>query len=325
MIDCTPNRRRVLVDTNIWRYLVNNDEVESLYHAAKGRHAVILACPAVLYEMLRLDDLPLQKRLVKAICRSRWLRMMPEAFEESMEFLAEISRLRPQWILARPDERLFTRLHSDWSGRRGVWWRARTNPTEAARVLRIVEGDLILRARDDASRLRADMRHMATFDTVNLARWTTTFPLKPPGWKGDPVETWRATTMGYYIEGLFDSRQPPAAREWLEPLVDLSAMRSDLASFARLMLYETQPDRMPRSWLRWALHTLQATRTTSPGTPVDAQIGSYLVDADFFVTADRAFLAITERLRREGRVPVAEPVRATERDALAVLINLLKL
>lgn len=248
----TASGPRILVDTNVWTYLVDNDDLESLYRAAKGSKAVILACPAVLYEMLRLDDVPLRKRLVKAICRSRWVRMMPEAYEESMELLAEISRLRPKWLLPDPDRALFNRIRSDWAGARGVWWRARRDPAEAARVLRSVEGDLITRARADAVQFQAGMREVATFDTVTLDRWTTTFPLKPKGWDGDPVETWRATTMTYYIDALLNrvSHQPPVAREWLEPMVDLVTVRNDLPSFTRLLLYETDPVHMPRSWLR---------------------------------------------------------------------------
>jgi hypothetical protein len=49
-------RPRVLVDTNVWRYLIDLDSLESVYRAAKRANGVILACPAVLYEMLRLKD-----------------------------------------------------------------------------------------------------------------------------------------------------------------------------------------------------------------------------------------------------------------------------
>jgi len=89
------SRPRVLLDRNVWRYLIDLDALETVYRAAKGANGIILACPAVLYEMLRLEDAPLRQRLVKAICRSRWVRMMPEAFEESEDFRAEIGRLHP--------------------------------------------------------------------------------------------------------------------------------------------------------------------------------------------------------------------------------------
>jgi predicted nucleic acid-binding protein len=64
-------RSHILVDTNVWRYLIDLDALETIYRSAKGAHDLILACPAVLYEMLRLEDVSPRRRLIKAICRSR--------------------------------------------------------------------------------------------------------------------------------------------------------------------------------------------------------------------------------------------------------------
>ena len=103
---------RILVDTNVWRYLIDLDSVEIINRAARDGRGQILACPAVLYEMLRLEDVPLRHGLVKAICRSRWVRLMPEAFEESADLQSEIARLRPRWLLPRPDLPAFRRLYN---------------------------------------------------------------------------------------------------------------------------------------------------------------------------------------------------------------------
>ena len=286
------------------------DALETVYRAAKGASGVILACPAVLYEMLRLEDVALRRRLVKAICRSRWIRMMPEAFEESAEFKAEITRLRPQWLLRTPDSSTFYGLYNDWNGPRGVWWRARDDPSRAAAVLRAVEGDQIDQGRTAAREFRTEVSGMTTFERVKLDRWTSTFPLKPSGWDGEPVETWRAETMRYYIDALLvpNSAQSPAAREWLESWINLPAIRNDLPSFARLFLYETDISHLPRSWLRWAFRIIQATRKTTPGTPVDNQISSYLVDADILMTADKVFVSIIQRITAEAAVPIAAPI-----------------
>jgi hypothetical protein len=313
-----------LIDTNVWRYIVENDELESLYRAAKHSQGVILACPAVLYEMLRTGDTVLRKQLVRAICRARWQRMMPDAYEESMELFAEISRLRSHWLLPTPDERRFNDLRNDWASRSGVWRRSQADPSRVARTLRLIEGDFMSRARDDAYQRRDDFREVLTFEMVTLDRWTTTFPLEPDGWDGEPVETWRAATLAYYVEAWFSTTpQSTTAQEWLEPRVDLAAVLRELPSFARLLLYETEADRLPRNWLRWAFSTLQATLRASPGTPADTQIGSYLKDADCFVTADKTFVAIVRRIRDEGNVVIAEPIRVTPSDSLDALLSLL--
>ncbi|WP_143876138.1 hypothetical protein [Nocardia fluminea] len=318
-------RPRILVDTNVWRYLIDRDGVEAINRAARDGRGKMIACPAVLYEILRLEDVELRHSLVKAICRSRWVRLMPEVFEESSELRVEIARLRSRWLLSHPDMRTFRALDNDWRGPRGVWWRARVDPAEAAAVLREVEGNFLVRSRDDAKGLRDQIGAITNFDKVTLDRWTTTFPLNPGGWDGDPVETWRAETMRYYIEALLrpGSAQSSAAREWLEPWVDLAAMRRELPSFVRLFLYETEPARLPRSWLRWAIQVLQGTRTTSPGTPVDNQIASYLVEADIFVTADKAFAAIVQRVVDEGVIDIATPVLVSADTCVSSLERLL--
>lgn len=320
------SRPRILVDTNVWRYLIDLDGLETVYRAAKGADGLILACPAVLYEMLRLEDAPLRHRLIKAICRSRWFRMMPEAFEESAELRAEIARLRPSWLLSNPDRPAFNRLYNDWKGPRGVWWRARSDPSRASAVLKTVERNRIPLARSEALERRGEIGKIATFETVPLNKWTTTFPLKPAGWDGGPVETWRAETAGYYIRTLLERKTslPPTEREWLEPWIDLVAIQNDVPSFARLFWYETDASHLPRRWLRWALGTLQATRKTGSGTPVDNQIGSYLVDADLLVTADKVFASIVQRVADEEIVQVATPVLTSVDTCVPMLTALLR-
>jgi hypothetical protein len=314
---------RILLDTNVWRYLVDSDGLEAVYRAAKGADGAILACPAVLYEMLRCGDLSLRQRLVKAICRSRWIRMMPEAYEESMELLQETRRLRPLWLITSPNLREFNQLHADWRGERGVWWRARRDAAEAGSWLEEVEGDLVSRARGGTVKLREEMRGQTPFERMELERWTATFPQQPAGWDGKPVETWRAMTLQYFASTLLtrDGAYAPV-REWLQPWLDVRAIRGDLASLTRLILHDTDARRMPRNWLRWAVATLQATRATSPGSAVDNQIGSYLVDADVFVTADKVFAAIVQRLRTEAPVPIARARLVTSANCAAILAGL---
>jgi len=56
----------VVADTNIWRYLVDADAVEDVRKAAKAAEVDIVACPAVLYECLRLPKPKLRDELAKA-------------------------------------------------------------------------------------------------------------------------------------------------------------------------------------------------------------------------------------------------------------------
>jgi glycosyltransferase involved in cell wall biosynthesis len=79
------SRASVLPDTNIWRYLVDADVIEAIRMAARSADVDIVACPAVVYECLRMFDVDLRRRLAKALTRGAWLRPMPEAFVEACE------------------------------------------------------------------------------------------------------------------------------------------------------------------------------------------------------------------------------------------------
>ena len=54
---------------------------------------------------------------------------------------------------------------------------------------------------------------------------------------------------------------------------------------------------MARFWLRWAFEHLQMFAVVTLGTPGDAQLGTYLPEADFVLSADRNFIRMTEMLR----------------------------
>jgi hypothetical protein len=309
----------------VWRDLVDADAVETAYRASKAGGGLILACPAVLYEMLRLQNVGLMKKLVRTLCRSCWVRMMPEAYEESMELLGEFRRLRPQWVATPPALDDFIALHEDWSSDRGVWWRARRDPVEAAAILREVEGGRLTIARDRAVRAREAWAGKTPFERMDLDTWTSMFKNNPPGWDGEPVETWRAETLQHYSAAFVDASRGDgsAEYEWLSALVDVKAVRREYASFVRLILYETSASYLRRNWLRWAVGTLQMTRKTGPGTPVDNQISSYLVDADDLVTGDAAFVSIIERVRGFAPVRVARAARVRAETLVPIVTRLL--
>jgi hypothetical protein len=112
-------RRRALLDTNIWRYVVDNGSQGSLLRLARGGSHAVQIAPGVLYEVLRLKDVLLRAALVRLMTDTRVHRLMPEAYSESMEILREIERIRPDWLRADPDLRFFGRLKKDWTRRTG--------------------------------------------------------------------------------------------------------------------------------------------------------------------------------------------------------------
>ena len=113
---------KVLLDSNIWRYVLDAGAQGALLRAANTSSVTVQVAPAVVYEALRLLDVPLRDRLITLMTNHRFERLMPEAYSESMEILGEIRRLRPEWLRPLPDEPFFTRSRNDWSRKMGGFW-----------------------------------------------------------------------------------------------------------------------------------------------------------------------------------------------------------
>src|SRR4051812_11681891 len=95
--------RRVLLDTNVWREIVDGNSVQELRKTARAANLRVLAAPAVVHEILRTPDLALRRRLVKAVTLGVWQRMMPEVYVESQHLIEVFKRRRPTWLLGQPD------------------------------------------------------------------------------------------------------------------------------------------------------------------------------------------------------------------------------
>lgn len=322
--------QRILLDSNIWRHIAERDAAEDLRRAARSGGNEVLIAPAVVYEALRTPDRRLRLQLAKVMTRASWVRLRPEVHEECMELLEEIRRLRPYWCLAKQDLKAYWAQLADWESNRGFWYRARTRPDVVAGHMVLIEGNMMDVAREEAKRNREAVRTLGTFETIRLSTLSALPLTNLPGWQGDPIESWRLDSLVHYTATLLEPRadgRTSATEDWLAPWVDIEAIRRDRTSWNRLFLYDLSSDRMRRNWLRWAFRIVQASRRTTPGTPGDNQLASYLIDADRFVTADRGFadavskVAVQVRFTMAAAVTVDGDYRRPPEQILAIVAN----
>ena len=311
---------RILLDTNVWDSIVENDGVEPLRRAARRRNVQILACPAVAYELLRVSDPAKRRRRAKAIAREDWPRLMPEAFSEAEDLRLELERLRPDWFLGAPNLNLWHRHRADWQG--GFWRRGRSDPDTVARHIGILSDDLLEQARESSKVVRDTAREVGhTAHTFKWNRAEAVFAMPTPGWDGAPFEAWRGQSVSHWWDGLLEGGSE-TIRDWLAPWLDLPAIRADQASWTRLWTREVSARALPREWVRWAMAEAQATRAWSRGTPGDNQISTYLVEVDFAISTDKVFADIAGEMRRHAPVALAEVERSpTGADALDFVVD----
>ena len=302
------NAPRVLMDTNVWNYIVDSDGVETLRKAARANRVAVIACPAVAFECLRVASPELRKRRAKALSRETWTRLMPEAFSEAEDLRREIVRLRPEWLLDAPDLRLWHRHRADWQS--AFWWRVRRKPGTVAMHIAALGDDRLEQARIETSAARKEAESLGhTIHTFKWNRATGSFAVPTPGWDGQEFEAWRGFSVSSWWNELILG-ESQTALEWLGPWLDRRAIRSDQASWTRFWTREVDAAALPREWIRWAMAEAQATRATSRGAPGDNQLATYLVDVDLFVSNDKVFVDLVDAMRPHSPAQLAEARRS---------------
>jgi hypothetical protein len=311
---------RILLDSNIWRYIVDAGALSSVQQCARRSRAVLAVSPAVLFEAAHTGSKVLRDALLSAMTRPQWMRLMPEAYSEAEEVKAEVRRLRPEWLRPHKDLTRFNQIRHDWSRSRGGVWDHIKNGAE---LLQRHDAEMNRRAREQAYALRDDARRWSPeLRTATLTKTMASLPAPRPGWSGDPFEAWRIDGLNVFLTSMGTSGHP--AQDWLEGEIDLNLMLFQSASLTKFWLHDVETVRMPRHWLRWAFEFLQRQHKVTEGTPGDSQLGTYLVDVDIMLTADRVLANIANRCRKDAPFAVAESMRGTKEEAIGKVMALLE-
>ena len=116
------SRLRVLLDINIWNYFALHSSAKALRTAAECGGVSVIVAPSMLYEALRVKSTEDRAARAKLITGPRWTRLMPEAFSESWELMAEVRRCHPEWLTEKGDRQFTQMLRHDWRRTKSGFW-----------------------------------------------------------------------------------------------------------------------------------------------------------------------------------------------------------
>jgi hypothetical protein len=302
---------RVALDTNVWSFLADRDERTAFECLMSSHNMTVVLPPGTLLEVMRTTDADRRRRIVEVLTRGRRQYLRSDAALESEEVIAEARRLRPQWLRARPHTDRVASLDAFWTKR--IWRIARQSPERLVAIDKAMgtrDRDTIVANQHRNKEIIEELRkadHRGEWKHLNLSEMQATptedMPLEDrAGWpNSNRVDAWRAICMATYWRAL--KVVPSRARwtgedttfaDWIGSYIVLHKMCKDRADFNRFWYCEVQASNMPRNWLRWAIDVAQWERKITLGNPGDAQQGSWLVDADFYLTADRRFAQILD-------------------------------
>ncbi|WP_449471815.1 hypothetical protein [Sphingobium chungangianum] len=305
---------KILLDTNVWSYLAQHALGDAFQAATVKSNAKIVVAPSVVQEALAIPDVPLRNAVTELQTRSRWTRLMPEAYLQCEEIKSEVQRARPDWLSGTPDLARFRRNKYDWTRtnqsrgsnlrKMGFWQRVRDQPDKMAEWFRAANLD---EAREYARTARDRLRDIGDHRLPALDKAiAVTIDTRTGEVRDQRAEPWRVAGVQATTRHLLSMGDP--YRDWLEPfLVPVWVTRP--TDWDIFWIRDVTAGSMPRHWIRWAFEHLQQARSVSRGTPGDAQLGAYLFDADIVVSADRIFVDLVNQIQDHSPSPMATAVK----------------
>jgi hypothetical protein len=297
---------KVLLDSNVWRYVANQNAGGALEQCALKSDVQLVVVPALVFEARGLKDDPVRKAILKLLAHPAWTRLMPEAFLEAQEIKTTIRRFRPEWLIPRPNLTQVNALELDWRREDGGFWSRAHNDiappvtNESLRGER--EQDL---ARQESQEIRKRvLERKQVLGSISLREVYGVPPSALPGWQRNAIEYWRVPSL-YHIQTELAVYASPY-REWLDSEIDVAAIAASPESLTKLWYYEITPNDAPRQWVRGAFELLQAFHKVTSGNPADSQLSAHLVDVDVLVSADQNFVRFAEKSRADAPFTLAQ-------------------
>lgn len=308
---------RVMLDTNLWSSIGDEDVVEEFNAAMAARGVVVVTPPSILIEVARLPVAAARQRIIRALTTGHRERLRTEAALESAEVISEAKRLRPHWLRRMPDTGRTTSLDTYWTKR---LWREAAEDSTRIHEYQVATYDwpssyLIANQKDQRRAILQTNFIVRPLTAMMVEAEPDTPEAYLSGWSGEPVEAWRIVCRDIYRYNLFTvggraavTKEDTTFADWIGAYLDLRLMRSDTVDFSRFWTHDVELTRLPRNWLRWAVHLVQATQKIGSGNPADAQHSAYLLDCDVFVSADARYIANLRQVRADAPFEFANPL-----------------
>jgi hypothetical protein len=288
---------RILLDTNIWRYLVDAGLGDKLFQVSRKSNLKIVIAPAIVIETLRMSDITTKRKIIELQTRGSWDRLMPDAFLECEDVKREMIRVHPEWELKSKNISLFRKLRYDWIREKGGFWeKVRMDPQKIAEQYKRQDSSDLEKVRNLSREMRQSVSERGTpmINTTSIKDWKGSWRNLLTG-KEVVADAWRVYSE--LIWGNMLTRES-AFRQWLGCEIDIDFLLSYGASeFVRFWQSEAIAENVPRAWVRAVIYGMQSERKVTDGNPTDSAISIHALDVDLIVSADKNFIAMLNWLQ----------------------------
>ena len=291
---------RILLDTNIWRYLIDTGTENKLFQSSHRSNVQICIVPAIIVETLRMSDLRTRRRIIELQTRDCWNRLMPEAYLECEDVKREMIRTHPEWELKTKNVNLFRKLRYDWIRTKGGFWeKARTDSDTVADHYKRQDSAALTQVREQSKDVRKSVseKGISMLNTPSLRDWKGSWR-NPISGEELVADAWRV-----YAEVIWGNMlsQESVFKQWLGCEFDIDFLLSYGAlDYVRFWQSEVREELVPREWIRASVYGMQSERKVTDGNPTDSAIATHAVDVDLIASADKNFVAMLNRIQDEA-------------------------
>jgi len=291
---------RVLLDTNIWRYLVDTGSENRLFQVTRHSSVQICIAPSIVIETLRMSDQQTRRRIIEIQTRDCWNRLMPDSYLQCEDVKREMIRTHPEWQLKKKNVNLFRKLRYDWIRTKGGFWeKVRSQPDAVAARYKLQDSEALTEVREQLRDVRKSVleKGLPMVNTPSLMEWKGSRRNRYTG-EEVTVDAWRV--YAEVIWGNMLSRES-MFKQWLGCELDIEFILScDFLAFLEFWDTQAKLKDVPREWIRASVYGVQSERKVTDGNPTDSAIATHAVDVDLIASADKNFVAMLNRIQDEA-------------------------
>lgn len=299
---------RILLDTNIWRYLVDAQLDNKLFSVSNKSNIKICIAPSIVVETLRMSDAVMRRRIIELQTRECWDRLMPDAYLQCEDVKREMIRVHPEWQIKNKNINLFRKLRYDWVRAKGGFWeKVRKNPEMIAQQYMRQDTSSLTKVREQLRDMRKTVSEtgIKLLNTKSLQDWKGSW--RNP-FNGEVIEAdaWRV-----YAEGIWRNMlsQESAFTQWLGCEIDIKFLLSyGSLDFIKFWQSEVHTQNVPREWIRAVIYGMQSERKVTDGNPTDSAISIHAMDVDLLFSADKNFISMLNWLKVEAPFKTAQGI-----------------
>ena len=307
---------RVYLDTNVYRHITQCDEAKAVRDTLQRLGAIAVASSSNLVETYAISNHRERDGEIRTLTRvASAFERYPQTWHQAMEVRGAVLRHHRDWL--RPLS--FTGRARDFLTAHRIRWDAARrgelpDPHSYAQFRRDFEDGVASRAEGQKSRRKERLSAMSSEVAIIDARSgvRSSFPID----LSDPETYWRAECLLAWSHALND--QNPSTRDyadWLRPFLRNGAFSSH--EYPQFWLQEISSTDCPKNRLSGLVSFYQLDFKITHGNAADAQHACHALDADIFLTADRAFFdSLAKTARHYSRFA---RICFVERGSLSVL------